>query len=243
MNTELRSVKAQEWFYEFILPDGTKTNSYLPEFARGIHITREKALRIYLESSGANLLTAIDVACHEAYYSLVLRDYFEFVVGVDKNEATLNKAREVCSVLGRTDISFVEGSLEDLANDHKADFVLCFGLLYHVENPIQVMRKLGSLTVKAICIETQVLPYHATGFIEDGSYRWQRDLTGMFGLCADYSGRAEGGLTDLALVPSRQALEFLLREVGFETIRFYEPAPDDYEQFVRGHRVIVFAEK
>lgn len=243
MNTELHSVKMQEWFYEFTLPDGTKTNSYLPEFAKGIHITREKALRNYLDSFGKELLTAMDVACHEGYYSVVLREYFEFVVGIDKNEISVNKARQVCALLDRSDISFVTGSVEELTGNQKADFVLCFGLLYHVENPIQVLRKLSELTVKAICIETQVLPYHTTGLIEDGSYLWQRDLNGMFGLCADYSGRAEGGLTDFALVPTRQALEFLLRQFGFETVKFYKPVADDYEQFVRGHRVIVFAEK
>ncbi len=124
-----------------------------------------------------------------------------------------------------------------------ADFVLCFGLLYHVENPIQILRKLAALAKRSLCIETQVLPFNLTGSLEDGSYLWQRDLNGVFGLCIDYSESPEGGLTDLSLVPSRQALEFLLRQFGFKTVNFYKPEADDYEQFVRGHRVIIFAEK
>ena len=105
------------------------------------------------------------------------------------------------------------------------------------------MRKLAALAWKTLCIETQVLPYDLNGPIEDGSYLWQRNLNGLFGLCVDYSHRPEGGLTDLALVPSRQALDFLLKQFGFKTVTFYKPEPDDYEQFVRNHRVIVFAEK
>lgn len=94
-----------------------------------------------------------------------------------------------------------------------------------------------------ICIETQVLPHDVVGSIEDGSHLWQREIQGMFGLCVDYSHRAEGGLTDLALVPSRFALEFLLKQAGFRTVEFYQPDADDYEQFTRRHRVVVFAEK
>jgi len=71
----------------------------------------------------------------------------------------------------------------------------------------------------------------------------ERYITGIFGLCTDYSHSAEGGVTDLALLPSRETLEYLLKQFGFKTVRFYKPEVDDYEQLVRNHRVIVFAEK
>jgi hypothetical protein len=79
--------------------------------------------------------------------------------------------------------------------------------------------------------------------IEDGYYTNQRETKGMFGLCMDYPDSKEGGLTELALVPSRDALVSLLGVFGFTRIRFYEPVEGDYEQFVRGHRVILYAEK
>ena len=106
-------------------------------------------------------------------------------------------------------------------------------------NPAQA----AALTRKALGVETQVLPFQIAGALEDGNYMWQRDLTGMFGLCRDYSHSKEGGVTDVALVPSRDALLFLLKEFGFSTTLVYQPKPDDYEQFVRRSRVIVFAEK
>ncbi len=240
---KLDRVKQQKWFYEFSLPDGTKTESYLPEVARQVHPTREKALRYYLTTLGNDCVTALDISCHEGYFSLILREYFHRVTGVDKNTESLNKAKQITDLFGHSDILFNNSSLEEWSDNKNADFVLCFGLLYHVENPIQILRKLALLANKAVCIETQVLPYNLSGSIEDGSYLWQRELNGLFGLCVDYSNRAEGGLTDIALVPSKQALEFLLKEFGFKTVNFYTPEPNDYEQFVRGHRVIVFAEK
>jgi tRNA (mo5U34)-methyltransferase len=243
MNHELDRVKSQKWFYEFSLPDGTKTETYLPEIARQIHTTREKALRSYLDTLDSNYLTALDISCHEGYFSLVLRQYFDRVVGIDKNAESLDKAKQIANLLGHPDIIFNNSSLENWPEDQNADFVLCFGLLYHVENPIEILRKMALLAKKAVCIETQVLPYDLSGTIEDGSYLWQRELNGLFGLCLDYSHRPEGGLTDLALVPSRQALEFLLKQFGFKRVNFYSPEPTDYEQFVRGQRVVVFAEK
>ncbi len=240
---ELDSVKRQKWFYEFTLPDGTKTESYLPENTKQVHLTREKALRRYLGALSNEHTSALDISCHEGFFSFVLREYFDSVLGIDKNLESLAKAKQIATLLGHLDIIFTNSSLEDWADDKNADFVLCFGLLYHVENPIQILRKLALLAKKAICIETQVLPYNLSGSIEDGSYMWQRELNGMFGLCIDYSHSSEGGLTDLALVPSRQAVEFLLKQFGFKTVNFYSPEPNDYEQFVRGHRVVVFAEK
>ena len=243
MSNNLKKVKSQQWFYEFGLPDGTKTESYLPEVARQVHSTREKALRHYLGALTKDFDTALDISCHEGFFSLILREYFEHVVGIDKNADSLNKAKQIVNLLGRADICFKNSSIELLDENQSADFVLCYGLLYHVENPIQIMRKLAALTKKAICIETQVMPYNISGCIEDGSYLWQRELNGLFGLCIDYSDRPEGGLTDLALVPTKSALLFLLKTFGFKTIDFYIPEPNDYEQFVRGHRVIVFAGK
>ncbi|MGZ8157353.1 MAG: class I SAM-dependent methyltransferase [Methylobacter sp.] len=240
---KLDRIKQQKWFYEFTLPDGTKTESYLPEIARPVHSTREKALRHYLSTWGGERITALDISCHEGFFSLVLREYFDRVVGIDKNAESLDKAKQIANLLGHPEINFNNSSLEDWTEDQNADFVLCFGLLYHVENPIQILRKLALLAKKAVCIETQVLPFNLSGPIEDGSYLWQRELNGLFGLCVDYSDRAEGGLTDLALIPSRQCLEFLLKQFGFKTVNFYTPESNDYEQFVRGHRVIVFAEK
>lgn len=243
MSSELQQVKDQKWFYEFDLPDGTRTDSYLPEVARLVHKTREKALREYLIAKRDSLTGALDISCHEGYFSLVLADYFERVTGLDKNAESLEKAKLISSLLGCSRVDFRESSVELFDEDSVADFVLCYGLLYHVENPVQIIRKLSALTNKTLCIETQVLPNDVSGSIEDGSYLWQRDLNGMFGLCVDYSQRPEGGMTDIALVPSLQAIEFLLRQFGFKTIEFYQPAADDYEQFVRRHRVILFAEK
>jgi tRNA (mo5U34)-methyltransferase len=243
MNDELNWVKQQKWFYEFRLPDGTKTASYEDKFKLPIHGTREKALRYYLSRSDRRGSSAIDIACHEGFFSLLLAEYFNTVVGIDRNQESLAKATRIARLIGRGNIRFDTVTVEDFQASVEVDFVLCFGLLYHTENPIEVLRKIASLTRNSACIETQVMPFQAMGRIEDGSYLAQRELNGIFGLCADYSHSKVGGMTNLALVPSIDALLFLLKQFGFRTIDLYRPSRDDYEQFVRGSRVIIYAEK
>jgi hypothetical protein len=243
MKSDLSSVKNKEWFYEFNLPDGTKTKSYIPESVRKVHTTREEVLRDYLESLDQKYSSAFDIACHEGFFSLILSDYFDSVQGIDKNPESIEKSILISSVLGKKNVKFDNLSFETLDETKKADFVLCFGLLYHVENPLDILRKLSTITTKELCIETQVLPLDINFSMENGGYMWQREVTGMFGLCLDDPSNPEGRCTNLSVVPSRQAIEFLLKQFGFKDVVFYTPKTDDYEQFVRNHRVIIFAKK
>ena len=247
MNQQLlTSIKSQKWFYEFQLPDGTVTESYLPKEVRLIHRTRERALRNFLgnRNSGApDVGSAIDISCHEGFFTHVLSEYFPSVIGIDKNAESLAKARQMASCLGKEKITFVHSAIEDWPDQNDIDFVLCYGLLYHVENPIAVFRRIAQLARRTVCIESQIVPVSIDMQIEDGSYSSQRESRGIFGLCLDYPTRSEGGLTELALVPSKDALVTLLRHFGFGNIRFFCPTGDDYEQFVRGQRVIICADK
>ena len=49
-------------------------------------------------------------------------------------------------------IPFYIANVEDSSIAHlgKFDLVLCFGLLYHLENPFAAMRKLYALTTKSL---------------------------------------------------------------------------------------------
>jgi SAM-dependent methyltransferase len=243
MNELLNRVKRQKWFYEFPLPDGTVTESYLEPRFRGIHGTRDAALRSFLLCSDRSKQSALDVACHEGFFALTLAEHFSRVTAVDKNASSLTKARDIARLIGAKPIEFVEDSIEGLSGRQSFDFVLCFGLLYHTENPMRVFRQLGMLARQELCIETQILPFDITGPVEDGSYGTQRPMRGLFGVCDDYSSSTEGGLTDTALVPSRSALEYCIRSLGFSHIEYYQPTASDYEQFSRGHRVILLARR
>jgi hypothetical protein len=130
------------------------------------------------------------------------------------------------SILKKEEVSFAHSSVEDWS--FPADFVLCFGLLYHVENPIQVIRKLATLTKHTLCLETEVVREHRKTFLV------LRDPS---------AGTTEGGATEFCMRPSLGVLEYLLSEFGFTNISCYTPTPEDYHEIREGTRVILTAEK
>jgi hypothetical protein len=247
VSEKLREVKGRTWFYEFELPDGTRTRTDLPEEWRSVHYTRLRHLVNIIKRHvpDAASLTATDFASHEGYFSVELAKHFAFVRGFEIRSESLAAARLITDVLGIRNTEYVMTDLQTMTFDEKwcSDFVLVYGLIYHMEDPIHVLRLASQLTRKHILVETQLFPYDVTGRIEDGNYQNQRGVNGVFALSPDYPAGREGGSTTLALVPSLNALVFLLRHLGFEDVTVLDSVQDDYEQYRRGSRVIVYGQK
>lgn len=247
MESTLAAVKDRVWFYEFDLPDDSLTRTNMPPEVLRIHTSRRDKLRRVIQThvGDASALTALDFASHEGYFSVELARHFRSVTGIEFKADSLEAARAISSVLGVGNVAFRPGDLTrmEAVPDLEADFVLIYGLMYHLENPIQVLRLASQLSRRHVLIETQVFPYEISGMIEDGHYRYQREVQGVFSLSPDYADGREGGSTNLALVPSLNALKFLLKEFGFRRIETIGPDPDDYEQFQRRSRVILYGEK
>jgi tRNA (mo5U34)-methyltransferase len=245
--TKLELVKQRVWFYEFELPDGTLTQCDLPKSVRPIHVSRRSHLRRIIEGRVGNprAMTAIDFASHEGYYSIELAKHFALVLGIEFRPDSLAAARLITEALGVGNVRFVEADLQQMPFDSAlcADFVLVYGLIYHMEDPIHVLRLAAQLCRQHILVETQIFPYDVSGRVEDGFYNNLRPVNGVFGLVPDYPQGREGGSTDLALVPSLNALLFLLRCFGFAETEVIPAQLDDYEQFCRGSRVIVYGRK
>ena len=243
---DLQRVQDRKWFYEFDLPNGTRTQSDIPEEVRHIHRSRlAKLQHVISHFVGADRSSALDLASHEGFFSAELSKHFETVRGLDIRPESIDAARLITRALGITNVVYEQADLTKLEFDErlKSDFVLLYGLLYHLENPVQALRLASQLSRKHILIETQIFPYDVSGRLEDGNYKWQRAVEGVFSLSVDYAERREGGSTDIALVPSLNAIIFLLRNFGFDTIEVLPSPADDYEQFSRGSRVVVYGRK
>ena len=245
--TDLEQVKAQSWFYEFELPDGSITTPDYPADILVIHRSRRDALRRVLAQHlpGAAAMSALDLASHEGFFSFELARHFAAVTGYEFRQASIDKARLMARCLGAADVVFeahdILRAAPAAAPTH--DFVLVFGLLYHLENPVHALRVACSHSRRHIMIDSQIFPYEITGRIEDSAYMHQRPVHGVMALTPDYSAHREGGSTDWALVPSLGALTHLLRDFGFGQIEVLAPLPDDYEQFRRGNRVMIHAQR
>ena len=102
-----------------------------------------------------SLVSAIDVGCGIGDFSKFLSDVGFRVIGIDgREENALEAGRRYPG------ITFLTGDAEDMVAEQigSSDLVLCFGLLYHLENPFRAIRKLHTLTDKVLLIETMCVP-------------------------------------------------------------------------------------
>ena len=240
------------WFYPFALAPGVVTPSKVPPEVQPIFETRRQMLETAVRAHFGDRLPssrAVDVGCHEGYYTFSLREMgVAEVLGLDFREDNLRRARFVAQQLGIQQVQFQQADAEEL---NPADFgefplTLCYGLLYHVENPMRVLRRLHALTGELLVLETQVVD-EVDGATEWGSRQWTRPFHGVLAVideAGEYQeGNAETGATPVVTCPSPRALRFLLQAAGFREVTLMEPPPGAYEQLARGKRVVVTARK
>jgi tRNA (mo5U34)-methyltransferase len=239
---------SKAWFYPLTLPDGRKLPSTHDGRVDAIHLTRARMLDAFVadEFKGERgKLSAVDLACHQGYFSLQLaRAGFGDVLAVDARAEHVEDAGLLAQVYALANLRTQQADVFalDAANTGMHDLVLMFGLLYHLENPIGALRVARALTRRACVIETQVVP-HLSGMVDWGSYEFVRPLKGCFGIIdeLDETHAPEASVTGICLAPSTEGLLWLLRAVGFSRA-WVLPVPDDgYEQLKHGKRVMVAA--
>jgi FkbM family methyltransferase len=173
---------------------------------RAMNEARGEALRLFLLSveKELTLRSAVDVGCGLGYFSALLRGFHLDVLGLDSRAENIEEART--RVL---DAKFRLADAEDsrICSFGKFDLALCFGLLYHLENPFAAIRNLFALTGKIAIVEGMCLPGSEPilGVREEGPTEDQ-------------------GMRHIALYPTENALVKLLYRSGFPFVyRFRNP--------------------
>lgn len=157
-----------------------------------------------------SLSTALDAGCGLGFFAEILREAGLGVRAFDGRSENVEEARKRFP-----GISFERGDVEnrDIRGLGPSDFVLCFGLLYHLENPLLAIRNLHALTGKYLFLESMCLP---------------RDEACM--LLREEPNQEDQSLTDLALYPTEGCIVKMLYRVGFSAVYRLAQLPD-HEQF------------
>jgi hypothetical protein len=239
-------ILAREWFYEFKLPSGAVTRTKIQADVLQIHKTRLHMMCQAIEPFFGEQIgeaTAIDVASHEGYFSYHLAHRCAKVRGLEVNPANVAAAELIRAVFDLANLQFIQIDINELdaAATEPADLVVAFGVVYHLENPIGILRKLRSLTRRLLLIETQTTMLDLGGTIDWGHHLWQMPLRGIFGVVEGSPGVCEGGTTDIELVPSRNGLIWILGRLGFTRVEIVEPPADAYHQLKTGRRIMLAA--
>lgn len=248
MPTLIEQALSREWFYSYELPDGSTTPTYHGSDIKAIHDTRWQMLESCLDENlgtQRSESSALDLASHQGWFAVNLaRAGFARVLGVDARQSHVDDATLISRIYGMDHLSFQKGDIHAQSADQLGQFdvVLMLGLLYHLENPVGALRVCRDLCKNLCIIETQIMP-GMTGFVDYGSYQYVRPLQGSFGII-DETGDTHGpeaSITGVCLVPSLDALLWLLEKVGFSRATVLQPPETAYEQLRYHKRVMVAA--
>jgi SAM-dependent methyltransferase len=180
--------------------------------ARQIVEARQALLGEILKSCApaVRLRTALDAGCGVGYFSAFLRDAGLEVTAFDGRGQNIEEARQ-----RHPGVKFYVGDVEDPAVQQlgKFDFVLCFGLMYHLENPMRAFRNLHALTEKLLLVESITTP-------EEEAVLHLRDEPEI----------EDQGMHSLGAYPSEGALWKMAYRAGFAHVARLARLPD-HENF------------
>jgi tRNA (mo5U34)-methyltransferase len=236
----------REWFYPFELPDGRITPTYDGGRLNPIHATRLAMMDAVLDplfAAGYEEVRAIDLACHQGYFSSQLaRRGCRSVLGIDARQCHVEDANLIARAQGLDNFEARPSDVHALDNEElgQFDIVLMLGLIYHLENPVGAVRLAHALTRNICLIETQVVP-QLSGNVDWGSYRFVRPLKGCFGIIDELeeTHAPEASTRGICLAPSTEGLLWIMHAVGFNRVELLQPPADAYEQHRHGKRVMV----
>jgi SAM-dependent methyltransferase len=177
------------------------------EYKRLIQTRTETIRQFVLEWKSESMVkTAVDAGCGVGFFSGVLRDCGLEVCGFD------GRAENVAEAIRRfPGIPFHQANVEDQAVTElgRFDLVLCFGLLYHLENTLGAIRNLYALTNKHLFIESVCCP---------GEESW------MF--LSDEESAIDQSLNSVAFYPTEGCLVKMLYRAGFQAVYRVTRLPD-----------------
>ena len=152
------------------------------------------------------LSNAVDAGCGVGFFSQSLADCGLNACGFD------GRAENIAEALRRfPQIPFAQADIQDRAILELGcfDLVLCFGLLYHLENPLLAIRNLRALTDKCLLLESMCVPEEKSSM-----------------LLREEPRQDDQSLTDLACYPSESGLAKMLYRAGFPLVYRVTPLPD-----------------
>ena len=177
------------------------------EYRKLIEARGEMLRRVVAQLKPAlGLSDALDAGCGVGFFSQMLAECELNVCGFD------GRAKNVAEACRRfPQIPFAEGDIQDRAVLELGgfDFVLCFGLLYHLENPLLAIRHLRALTDKCLLLESMCLPDEKSSM-----------------LLREEPNQDDQSLTDMACYLSENSLSKMLYRAGFPVVYQVLPLPD-----------------
>ena len=167
------------------------------------------------------------------------------VLATDARDTHIADARLIFNALDQSgEIRTLQSDVHSLDTTAlgKFDLVLCFGLIYHLENPIGALRKAFELCKNVCLIETQIAPGQS-GMVDYGSYRFVKQIEASFVVIDETheTHGSEASTQGICLIPNLDGLIWILGKIGFSRVEAVPVPADGYEQLLYGKRAMLAA--
>ena len=220
------------WHYPMEFGD-IKLESGFEQFKgiHGRHYQRYRHFFPYIVSLAGGSLegkTILDCGCNCGYWSFqaALNGAID-IVAYDGGDGNIEQAKFVSEVIGIKNIDFRVMDLLEMSkgNPGEFDIVFFFGLLYHVNRPIEILSKLREVTKDFAIVDTSVIA-------DTGAKLYVQD---------DFA-HEQNKCNDLCLYPTVEAVYKMLKYVGFSEVLQIANSSDDLpDDYLNGRRVTLIA--
>lgn len=154
--------------------------------------------------------TLLDLACNDGWYGFQAESLGASVVGIDGRDDAIYRANLLKLALERQNISFRRADLEDMTPlGGPFDATLFYGILYHLADPLRVLKRVGQATSRILAVQSFV---HAS------------DPEPRLYLFHENTKKPGSALHPLITRPSHRAVLLMLRGAGFDHV--YRVSPD-----------------
>ena len=99
-----------------------------------------------------------DLGCLEGGYALEFAKLGFNTLGIEVREENLSNCNFLKQDAGLNNLNFVKDDVRNLSNYGEFDIVLCYGLLYHLNDPVAFLNLLGKATTKLLLLNTHFAP-------------------------------------------------------------------------------------
>jgi SAM-dependent methyltransferase len=237
--------------YAWALSDEIATPVLDPELP-SIHQTRaeliERPVREAIARAGPQA-RALDLACNEGWFSHRLLEWGAAqVVAVDIRPENIRRAELIRDhfEIPKERLELIEADVYSLTPQELGSFdvVLLLGLVYHVEDPMGLIRRARALTRSLCAIESQLTRQEAPIVHGWGGSDSVEHAPGSLAVRVEHDSSANllaSAPGVLSLIPNRMALHQMARMAGFREVGFVNPAPHHNQQYVSGDRGVLLA--
>lgn len=229
--------KAEYWHYAFDLPWG-RTVPGKKGWAKRVELRKKHFFTPLLDRYKGALQgkRVLDLGCCQGYWSFAARAArAKHCLGIDSSPAFIREAKAAALVLRVDECSFIQAHLEDDAWWEQVgsgpEITLLLGTLYHLTDPIYVLRKALALTMETIIIDGEVVP-------EDSpSFHLRKRTPG------EPTTIRSGMTSDLRTIPTITGIRALLEDGGFRKIQVLKPSADMPADYHAGTTASIIASR